>query len=657
MTRTDLAPTGRAPKEPLLISPLLAGSALALVFVGAKVAHWGWPTWKWFGDWLRDVFVSSAADIAVAFAFGFLASLLLRATGRWPRLQRIASVALLGCGTLLALYAVVSVRIFDALRSPLTYPLLSLASDMKTMGSSIGSFVSWNLIAAFALVPLGWLLAVQRGRVATGATTARRTAAILATTVAVAWSLRGMSLASGRWSDRSDSLIAQSPHYEFIASVIREALGQTTPSLDLAFPDAFLEDFAPRPGAASLLASRQRPRNVILVVLESTGAHYLSTYGNRWDTTPNLTRESRNAVVFDAAYCHVGLTANSLAAITLSLYPYMTWREYTEDYPDFPGESVADVLGARDYRTAFFLSGHLAYTNQGGFLAGRGFQALEDWKDFGGREALNSWGGTDDRLIDRALEWIDSGDGRPFYTVLWTTQSHHPYDPVPGVPEIDFFKGEPKPVDDWDLGRYLNTIRYVDTQLGRLFDSLRARGLAEDTAVVITGDHGEAFGSPHDVWGHGFRLYEEGIRVPLVVWSPRLFPEGSRSATVGGHVDISPTLLDLVGVKAPASWQGRSVFSTARPGRAYFYAANDLYLLGVRDGRWKFVYDVTRGRDALYDLDQDPTEQTNLAAQNVDLCRTFRQRVAAWKAHASRHLAEARPVMQARRAQAKGALP
>ena len=352
------------------------------------------------------------------------------------------------------------------------------------------------------------------------------------------------------------------------------------------------------------------------------------------------------------AYCHVGLTANSLAAITLSLYPYMTWREYTEEYPDFPGESVADVLGARDYRTSFFLSGHLAYTNQGGFLAGRGFGALEDWKDFGGREALNSWGGTDDRLVDRAFEWIDAGEGKPFYSVLWTTQSHHPYDPVPGSPEIDFF------------ARPARARRRLGPRPLPQHGSLcrrPARPALRGSALTRSGrrhgrrDHRETTARPSarlTTPGDTASVSTKRASVSLSSsGAPRLFVEGSRSATVGGHVDISPTILDLLGVPAPASWQGRSLFATERPGRAYFYAANDLYLLGVREGRWKFVYDVTRGRDTLYDLQEDPSEQKNVASQNEALCRTYRQRVAAWKTHASRHLAEAQPVMAARRAQ------
>jgi arylsulfatase A-like enzyme len=104
-------------------------------------------------------------------------------------------------------------------------------------------------------------------------------------------------------------------------------------------------------------------------------------------------------------------------------------------------------------------------------------------------------------------------------------------------------------------------------------------------------------------------------------------------------------VLDLLGVTAPAEWEGRSLFAPGRPPRVYFYAANDHYLLGVRENDLKYVYDATRGRDELYDLAVDPDEQRNLAAGHPDVCRRLRQRLAAWKQHAAGRLAEARALM------------
>jgi lipoteichoic acid synthase len=236
---------------------------------------------------------------------------------------------------------------------------------------------------------------------------------------------------------------------------------------------------------------------------------------------------------------------------------------------------------------------------------------------------------------------------RPFFALGWTINSHHPYEPVPGQTIVDFFAGLPSlPPDDYDLGRYLNTIYETDAQLGRLFDGLRARGMAEDTLVIVTGDHGQGFGWPHGTWGHGFRVYDENVRVPLMVWNPRLFPTGRRSEQVTSHVDMNPTVAELMGLPTAPAWQGRNVFASNRPPRAYFYAANDLYLLGVRDANWKYIYDATRGREELYDLARDPDEQLSLAAANSERCRVLRQRLAAWKAFA--HGALVRALGQAR---------
>jgi arylsulfatase A-like enzyme len=355
--------------------------------------------------------------------------------------------------------------------------------------------------------------------------------------------------------------------------------------------------------------------------------------------------EAGHALVYDSFYAHVGLSANSLAALGLSVYPYMTWREYTQDYPDFPGETLADVLGPRGYRTAFLTSSFLDYVGVDEFLRNRGFDELRGWNELSAGSATTSWGGDDRVLVDRTLEWIDRDRERPFFGLLWTQQSHHPYDPAEGQPEVDYFAGRSLPPDDWDLGRYLNTIAEVDRQLGRLFAGLRERGLADDTLVVVTGDHGECFGAPHRTWGHGARLYQEGVNVPLMLWNPRLFAGGGRPPTVGGHVDVSPTVLDVLGIPVPASWEGRSVLAPERPPRAYFYAANDDYLLGLREGPFKYIYNVTRGREELYDLERDPDEQTNIAGVYPGRCLVYRQRLAAWKSHAARTLAMAKVKM------------
>lgn len=646
-----MAPEPGRPGRGFSPSPLALGTWLAVPLVGAKAFHFGRPGAGEGGlaVWLRDVGVASWQDVAFSAGFALLAALLLGLARRRPALRRAGGAALVALSALLVLWAVASVQLFAYLRSPLTYPLLYLAGDLDAMRSSIGSFLSPGFVAALVVVPLLHVAAVvlfsrpaarRPGRLRVVATTA----ALAAVPVWLAW---GKGMTDGRWSDRPDPLIAKNPHWTFLASVLDEARGKSVPAMSDRFPAEFLADFRPAPPRPTRLPSA-RPRNVLVVVLESTGAKYLSLYGSPYPTTPHLEAEAAHALVFDAFYAHVGLTANSLVALGLSVYPYMTWREYTQDYPEFPGQTLANVLGPRGYRTAFLTTQFLDYVGLEQFLANRGFDEIRDWRQLSDAPPIGSWGGDDDVLVEKTLEWIDRDRERPFFGLLWTQLSHHPYDPSPRQQAVDFFEGKPEPPDAWDLNRYLNTIAEVDRQLGRLFDGLRARGLADDTLVVITGDHGECFGDPHPTWGHGFRLFDEGIRVPLMLWNPRLFPKGKRKATVGGHVDVSPTILDVLALQPPPRWEGTSLFEKRRPARTYFYAANDEYLLGVREGTFKYVYNATRGRELLFDLSTDPDEQTNLAAQFPEKCRVLRQRLAAWKHHAAERLEEARKEMTAK---------
>jgi lipoteichoic acid synthase len=300
----------------------------------------------------------------------------------------------------------------------------------------------------------------------------------------------------------------------------------------------------------------------------------------------------------------------------------------TTDFPQLPGTSLADVLKERRYRTGFVTSSDLSWASWKGFLADRGFDTILQGSDLDCTEPLSSWGVEDRCMIDGMLRWIGRDATKPFFLMGWTVQTHHPYEPTPGRPLTDFF-GDERPTDDYDFGRYLNVLAETDRQLSRLFLTLRQRGLDDDTLVVIVGDHGEAFGQPHEAYGHGTALYEENVHVPMILWSPRLFPHGGRSPIIGSHVDLNQTIADVLGVPPAGSWQGRSLFDPARRPRAYFFVANDAYQMGVREEGWKYILEATSGREELYDLRTDRDEQMNRAADNREICKRLRQRVAA----------------------------
>ncbi len=132
-------------------------------------------------------------------------------------------------------------------------------------------------------------------------------------------------------------------------------------------------------------------------------------------------------------------------------------------------------------------------------------------------------------MVDSMLKWIDRKDDQPFFAVGWTTQTHHPYQMAPGQTEQTFCDGK-LPLEMPGLNQYLNCMAEDDRQIGRLIDGLKARGLDDDTLVVVTGDHGEAFGWPHDTVGHGFALYQECLNVPCLFWNPAHFPDRATAA-------------------------------------------------------------------------------------------------------------------------------
>jgi arylsulfatase A-like enzyme len=124
-----------------------------------------------------------------------------------------------------------------------------------------------------------------------------------------------------------------------------------------------------------------------------------------------------------------------------------------------------------------------------------------------------------------------------------------------------------------------------------------------------------------------------------------MYKKAARVPVVGSHVDLAPTIAELVGLPAEPDWQGRSLFDDRHPHRAYFYVAEDHFRLGVREGNWKYIYNVRDGRDELYDLQTDPLEQRNVAAQHPDRSDRLRQRLVAWTEANRRQYArvEARP--------------
>jgi arylsulfatase A-like enzyme len=408
-------------------------------------------------------------------------------------------------------------------------------------------------------------------------------------------------------------------------------------------PAHMFDDFLPGPQPADGQATTQFVRsssggdirNVLFFVLESVPAEYV---GNP-KYTPELTRHLPEASTFANIYAHCPSTNNSLATLLTASYPWLSYKSITHEYPSLKVPSLSHELQERGYRTAFMHTSDNRFNRMGEFLQYRGFDAVEDVntincknnEQFKPKEGMYLNGVNDECLVESFTSWLAKSDTtKPFFGMLWTSQTHYPY-----------FLSEP----EQNLGatnryqnRYLNALRHSDAVLGNLLTELKKKGLYESTLIVIVGDHGEAF-DDHDQFGHGNAIYEENVHVPLVLINPQLF-KGEKYPTIGGHIDLAPTVMDILGLRAPTEWEGKSLFGAGRKDRAYFFAPWTDFKFGYREGPYKIIYNATLNTIEVFNLDVDPQEHNNLAGEMPELVEQGYDRLAAWVQHQDKHFKE-----------------
>jgi hypothetical protein len=426
------------------------------------------------------------------------------------------------------------------------------------------------------------------------------------------------ALALGGWLSEARGIECSGLHPNALVAFVESALPRVEKAPATARDDwraslagaSDAEDLAPLRAAAA-------GRNVVLISLESTGARYLRCYGAKEDATPNLTRLAESAVVFENAYAVTPESIKGLLSVLCSRYPAFDTKG--EDYASVTTVSLAQRLAREGYRTALFHSGRFMYLGMNAVIRDRGFETLEDAGDISGN--FNSSFGVDEpATVGRMLAWIDAlPQGQRFCLHYLPIAGHHPYaTPEPG----------PFPGSD-DSGQYLNALHYGDAALGAFLEALRRRNLEANTLFVIYGDHGEAFGQHDGNYGHTLFIYEENVRVPLLVAMPGAAIQAKRVKRIASLIDLAPTVLDLLDLPAPPDFQGRSLLNPG-PRAALFFTDYGLPLAGVRDGKWKLIMRIGFPRAKIFDIEADPTETHNLAEENRDLVAKWQHRLQGW---------------------------
>ena len=404
-------------------------------------------------------------------------------------------------------------------------------------------------------------------------------------------------------------------------------------------------------GAALLtvLASCGRPQadSVVLIVVDTLRADHLGFYGAERPTSPRLDQRVKEGAVFEYALSTSPWTLPAFGSIFTGQLP-SRHRAGIFPRPDPRTEprqkqfgkldesvpTLAEVLREEGFATGAVVNNAFLGPS---FGVDRGFDDYD--LDPGSQQHVRRANVS----VNRALRWLDEhGDGR-FFLLLHLFDPHMTYDPPEpflgrfsnSVPVSD----KPRVTDLHEIrpllrrggvdmayleALYDEEILFVDSQLGRLFDELEERGLLERSLVILTSDHGEEF-LEHGKFEHGHSVFDEVLRVPLVIWGPAVTP--GRLATPVSLVDLFSTVLDAVGVEREGI-PGRSLGPLLAAGGsdrgAPLVAEGTLYGPERRAlVRWpyKLTYQVAGAKAALYDLEADPGEGSDLMGDRPEIAR------------------------------------
>jgi len=435
------------------------------------------------------------------------------------------------------------------------------------------------------------------------------------------------------------------PAGEAMTLLVIRALGAPGSTLRLLEPRVHLsaqaEPAEPRTRPAP---APTRPRAIVVLVLDAAAASRLSAYGCPRTTTPEIDGLAARGVLFERAYAPSSYTIASIPAILTGLWPETSGVITARTSLGKGVPTIATWFGARGWKTCAIVSNP---------HAGRGYGALDGFEvvhELFREVPANSpkRGATPDlspgRILTLAFAFLHAEPSRPAFLFVHMMPPHYPYlAPLPfrnlfRTPGFEDTAGcwtriGPRITDGptqltteerlFARDRYDENLRYADGSVGQLLRGLASEGLLDDTLLVVTSDHGEAFGEHGDMF-HNTTVYDEMVRVPLVLHLPRTWaPRQRRLETPISTIDLYPTLasLSLVAgerVARPAC-NGLDLSASvlngneppARPLTSRSIESWGRHALIV-DG-WKYVRDGKDREDELYDLRADPGEMHNLA--------------------------------------------
>ena len=391
--------------------------------------------------------------------------------------------------------------------------------------------------------------------------------------------------------------------------------------------------------------------NVIIISVDTVRADHLGCYGYERETMPNICDFAKDSLIFENAFSHTPITFPSHTTMLSGKYWYQHQANFSEKISsNLP--LLAEILRDEGYDTGGFITG-LHLSERSGI--DRGFQTYEEWNKLevnrtqNGSEAelsKDTLAVRPERFNNRISSWLDESE-EPKFLFAHYFYPHHPYEP----PEkFDIFKPQkpkypvppPKETEDigeiakaiWKftqknitaedrrmqrlIGKYDASLRHTDHYVGDLLDDLERKGHLEDSVIIITSDHGEAF-NEHGLMLHGSDVYNEQIKVPLIVKYPNEDP--GRIESPAGLVDITPSVLDAVNISVDEKFKGKPLpYSDQR------YIISESMNMTFEEFkprnraiiRYPRKLIVKKNAKFLYNLKDDPMETNDLSSNLTD---------------------------------------
>ncbi len=428
--------------------------------------------------------------------------------------------------------------------------------------------------------------------------------------------------------------------------------------------------------------------NVILVLVDDAGYADFPFLDNIESWTPHIDRLAREGIRFTRFYTNSPICSPSRAALATGRFPARVGitsflashrQNQVRRMPDWLDPATPTL--ARALQSAGYATGHFGKWHLGG---GRDVGVAPLISEYGFDESLTQFEGLGDRVlplmpgrrgqqrtrlplgaaseslgrgevrwqnreentsafVEGALEFVHvaESDGQPFYVNVWPDDVHTPLVPPPGDPR-----------ESTKRERYLAVLKRMDSQLGELFDAVRANPkLRNNTLVVVTSDNGPepGAGSAGKLRGSKGQLFEGGIREPLVVWGPGLVDaaavDGTNDTSILSSVDLVASLFHLAGAEVPKDIDGEDLSATllghrrdTREAPLFWVAPPDrrgsprksLPAIAVREDKWKLLIDGDGQGVRLYDVGADPLETCDIAEQHSEVVARLQEITLDW---------------------------